>query len=106
MDIHNHAALMERLEKAYVNQQVQITYTDWEGDEQEDEVVTTFRGTLLGVSLVDDEFEQKDLALRFLEDDNEVELLMEIPADEQDLGVSEEQLVRIFGTEAELVLAK
>ncbi|MDN9009795.1 hypothetical protein [Brevibacillus laterosporus] len=106
MDIHNHAALMEILEKAYVNHQVQITYTDWEGDEQEDEVVTTFRGTLLEVSLVDNEFEEKDLALRFLEDGDEVELLMEIPADEQDLGVSEEQLVRIFGTEAELVLAK
>ncbi|MBG9801414.1 hypothetical protein ABHN05_10900 [Brevibacillus laterosporus] len=106
MDIHNHAALMEILDKAYVNQKVQVTYTDWEGDEQEDEVVTTFRGTLLEVSLKDNEFEEKDLTLRFLEEEDQIEILMEIPANEQDLGVSEEQLVRIFGTEAELVLAK
>ncbi|QDX93340.1 hypothetical protein EEL32_09350 [Brevibacillus laterosporus] len=106
MEIQNHAALLEILEKTYVNQPVEITYTDWEGDEQEDEEVTTFRGTLLEVKLEDNEFEEKDLTLRFQEDEGEVEILMEIPANEQDLGVIEEHLVRIFGTEAELVLAK
>ncbi|QOT00882.1 hypothetical protein JNUCC42_09550 [Brevibacterium sp. JNUCC-42] len=106
MEIQNHAALLEILEKTYVNQLVDITYTDWEGDEQEDEEVTTFRGTLLEVKLEDNEFEEKDLTLRFQEDEGEVDILMEIPANEQDLGVIEEHLVRIFGTEAELVLAK
>lgn len=106
MEIQNHAALLEILEKTYVNQPVEITYTDWEDEEQEDEEVTTFRGTLLEVKLEDNEFEEKDLTLRFQEDEGEVEILMEIPANEQDLGVIEEQLVRIFGTEAELVLAK
>ncbi|WP_232699267.1 hypothetical protein [Brevibacillus daliensis] len=106
MEIQNHAELLALLESDFINKPLTVTYTDWEGGDLEDEQVTTFQGTIVEVSISDNEFEEKDLSLRFQTDEGEVEILMEIPAEESDLANQDEDSFRIFGTEAELILAK
>ncbi|HZG13952.1 MAG TPA: hypothetical protein VE710_02920 [Candidatus Bathyarchaeia archaeon] len=101
MDIHTHAELLDILQRNYQNQEAEITFTEWDGD-SEDETVSTFRGTLLAIQLNDNEFDEKDLLLTIQTDKEELELLMEIPADEADLGSYEDGRLQIFGTESEV----
>lgn len=105
MDIHTHAELVEILERDFQDNPAEITFTEWDGD-SEDETVATFHGTLLSVQLSDNEFGEKDLLLTILADDEELELLMEIPAEETDLGSYEAGRLHIFGTEAEVIFRR
>lgn len=106
MDFDKHAQLEELLSQHFSQVEAEITFTQWDSD-SEDEEVTHFRGRLVKSSLTDNEFGEKDLQLTFEVDGEEtVEILMEVPKEEADLGTYEEGNLHIFGTEAELVLAK
>jgi len=105
MDIQIHQELLKLLQEQYMKQEATITFTQWDND-GEDEEETTFHGTLQSVRLDDNEFGEKDLLLRFQSDQDEVEILMELPKEEADLASVEQGSVRIFGTEAELVLQR
>lgn len=105
MDVHSHEQLLKILQQ-FGDKEAEITFTQWDGDD-EDEDVSTFHGRLVEVSLQDNEFGEKDLLLHFqAEDEQVVEILMEIPKEEADLGSFAEDRLRIFGTEAELVINK
>ncbi|MFF0830370.1 hypothetical protein ACFYU8_26325 [Brevibacillus sp. NPDC003359] len=106
MDIQQHEQLIQQLAE-YKNQKVSVTFTQWDTESEEEEEVTQFQAQLLEIKLTDNEFEEKDLMLVFTaEDGEEMEILMEIPGDEVDLASYEEDHLRIFGTEAEIVLQK
>jgi hypothetical protein len=106
MDIHNHDQLMALLDSEFRGLEADITFTQWDGD-SEDEEVTHFRGQLTSAELQDNEFGEKDLRLTFATDgEQELEVLMEIPAEEVDLGSMAEGRLHIFGTEAEIVLSR
>ncbi|WP_126427697.1 hypothetical protein [Brevibacillus marinus] len=105
MELHRHDELVARLREAYLQRPLQVTFTQWEADE-EDEQVSRFRATLVDVSLDDNEFGTKDLLLTFQAEAEEVvEILMELPREEVDLAYQDEDCLRLFGTEAELILA-
>ncbi|CAM5793358.1 MULTISPECIES: hypothetical protein [Brevibacillus] len=106
MDIHKHDQLLGLIEEHYAKGQIQAQFTQWDSD-SEDEEVTQLQGTLASWKLTDNEFGEKDLLI-VLESDTEgtVEILMEIPADEDNLAVFAEGRLSIFGTEAELILSK
>jgi hypothetical protein len=105
MDIHSHEQLLQILQQ-FGDKEAEITFTQWEGDD-EDEEVTTFHGRLVEVSLQNNEFGEKDLLLHFQADEEQVvEILMEVPKEEADLGSYSEDRLRIFGTEAEIVISK
>lgn len=101
MEIHTHAALLEVLRLEYQDKDAEITFTEWDGD-SEDEEVSAFRGRLVDIQLKDNEFDEKDLFLLIEADGEELELLMEIPAEEADLGSFAEGCLQIFGTESEV----
>jgi hypothetical protein len=104
VELHRHDQLLQALKETYTGVLIDIHFTQWDSDE-EDEEVTLFRGSLTEVELTDNEFGEKDLRLTFATDsDEEVEILMEIPQEEEDLGALQDGELRIFGTEAELVL--
>ncbi|MFS0554293.1 hypothetical protein [Brevibacillus sp. 179-C9.3 HS] len=106
MDIQQHEQLIQLLAE-YKNQKASVTFTQWDTDSEEEEEVTQFQAELLEIKLTDNEFEEKDLLLVFTtEEGEEMEILMEIPGDEVDLASIEEDSLRIFGTEAEIVLQK
>ena len=105
MDIQSHKQLLELLQQ-YASQQVTATYTQWDSESADEEEVIDFQATLQEFRLTDNEFGEKDLFLLFVDGDEETELLMEIPAVEEDLGVLEDGQFRLFGTEAELILKK
>ncbi|GAA4710581.1 hypothetical protein [Brevibacillus fulvus] len=104
MEIHSHQQLLQLLREQFAAQ-AEISFTQWD-TEGEDEEETQFHGRLLEVTLTDNQFGEKDLWLQFETDGDKVEILMELPAEETDLGSVEEEQLRIFGTEAELVLTK
>ncbi|WP_019119798.1 hypothetical protein [Brevibacillus massiliensis] len=104
MEIQTHQQLLHTLQEQFTDRPAQITFTQWEGEE-EDETVTEFQAVLKQVSLTEGDFAGKDLFLLFeAEGEQVLELLMEIPAEEEDLGVLDGGQLRIFGTEAELVI--
>jgi hypothetical protein len=104
MDIQTHEQLVTLLESEYRGKEAAIIFTQWDTD-SEDEEVTQFRGQLVSVKLCDNEFGEKDLTLSFEVDEEQVvEVLMEIPAEEADLGSLAEKRLHIYGTEAEIVL--
>jgi hypothetical protein len=106
MEIHQHDQLMAVMEKEFRGQAAEIQFTQWDSD-GEDEEVTQFRGELIDVRLSDNEFGEKDLQLSFAVDgDQVVDILMEIPADEEDLAAFADGCLSIFGTEAEIVLKR
>ncbi|CAJ1003162.1 MULTISPECIES: hypothetical protein [Bacillales] len=106
MDIHQHAQLIAVLEKDFRGQAAEIQFTQWDSD-GEDEEVTQFRGELSDVRLSDNEFGEKDLQMSFaIDGDQVVDILMEIPADEEDLAAFVDGRLSIFGTEAEIVLKR
>lgn len=104
MEIQTHQELLEQLQQ-YEGSRLTITFTQWDSD-ADDEEVTVTNGTLTLVRLTDNEFEEKDLLLQFTDGDEAFEILMEIPMDESDLAVRDEDALRIFGTEAELQLSR
>ncbi|GED66355.1 hypothetical protein BRE01_00570 [Brevibacillus reuszeri] len=107
MEIQQHARLLSILTGDFEKQQATITFTQWDTDSEDDEEVAEFRGQLVGVKLTENEFDEKDLLLLFADEENEtVEILMEIPGEEVDLATYNEGRLQIFGTEAEIVLAK
>lgn len=103
MEIHRHVELLERLQHGFAGKPLSVTYTQWDGD-GEDEEVSRFQAVLARVSLTDNEFGEKDLLLEFEAGEDAWEILMEIPAEETDLALEEGGRLRIFGTEAEVVL--
>ncbi len=106
MEFHTKDELTNLLQKHFSSQPLTVTFTQWEGDE-EDEEVTTFHGRLIEFRITDNEFAAHDLLLHFQADEDDVvEILMEIPKVEGDLGTHEGGELRVFGTEAELVLSK
>lgn len=105
MELHKHKEIENTLQQ-FINQVLSVTYTQWDSEEADEEEVIDFNGTLKEVRITDNEFEEKDLFLLFTGDDGEIELLMEVPAAEEDLGVLEGNQLRIFGTEAEIILTK
>jgi hypothetical protein len=106
MDIHKHDQLLSLLAERFRGQQVEVLFTQWDG-EGEDEEVTQFRGQLSELELKDNEFGEKDLQLAFeVDGDQVVEVLMEIPQDEEDLAAWIDGRLHIYGTEAEIVLGK
>ncbi|MGC5325091.1 hypothetical protein [Brevibacillus sp. SYSU BS000544] len=105
MELHTHKEIENTLQQ-FINQALSVTYTQWDSEEADEEEVIDFNGTLKEVRITDNEFEEKDLFLLFTGDDGEIELLMEVPASEEDLGVLEGNQLRIFGTEAEIILIK
>ncbi len=105
MEIHTHTELLDILRREYQDQDSEITYTEWDGD-SEDEQVSTFRGKLVDIQLKDNEFDEKDLLLLIQSDGEELELLMEIPAEETDLGSFAEGRLQIFGTESEVIFKR
>lgn len=106
MEIQTHEQLVRILESEFVGVQAQLLFTQWDTD-GEDEEESRFAARLLKVEVTDNEFEEKDLLLA-LENEagEELELLMELPSVEEDLGSYAEGRLSIFGTEAELVLTK
>ncbi|MET3289982.1 UNVERIFIED_CONTAM: hypothetical protein ABID98_002552 [Brevibacillus sp. OAP136] len=106
MDIQTHAELIRILESEFVGAQAQFIFTQWDTD-GEDEEESTFAARLLKVSLSDNEFEEKDLLLTLENEAGEdLELLMELPSVEEDLGSFADGRLSLYGTEAELVLKK
>ncbi|NGQ97115.1 hypothetical protein G3578_18405 [Brevibacillus sp. SYP-B805] len=105
MDLNTHHELLDVLTREYLRQEASITFTQWD-TESEDEEVTTFRAVLTEIRLTDNEFGEKDLFLLFEADGDEVEILMEIPAEESDLGAFAEGRLQIFGLEAEAILER
>ncbi|MBO8163258.1 MAG: hypothetical protein H0Z34_05960 [Brevibacillus sp.] len=104
MELHQHTQLLACLKEAYRDNTVVVTFTQWDGEE-EDEQVTQFQGTLSDIVLSDNKFGTKDLQLTFAVDEEQVvEILMELPAEEEDLAFQDEKTLRVFGTEAELVI--
>lgn len=105
MEIHSHEELLKLLQEQFIEQEATVTFTQWDND-GEDEEETIFHGSLQSVRLDDNEFGEKDLLLIFQSNQDEVEILMEMPKEEADLASAEQGSVRIFGTEAELVLQR
>jgi hypothetical protein len=106
MDIHTHDQLLSLLAEQFRDQQVEVHFTQWDGD-GEDEEVTQFHGRLTQLDLRDNEFGEKDLQLAFhVDGDQVVEVLMEIPQEEEDLAALIDGRLHIYGTEAEIVLGK
>jgi len=105
MEIHLHDKLLELLDAHFRGKEASILFTQWDGD-SEDEEVTQFRGQLASAVVADNEFGEKDLTLTFVTEGEEVEILMEIPAEEVDLGSYQDDQLHIFGTEAEIVLSR
>jgi SpoVK/Ycf46/Vps4 family AAA+-type ATPase len=106
MDIHKHEQLLSLLAEQYRDQQVEVHFTHWDGD-GEDEEVTQFQGRLIEMELQDNEFGEKDLQLVFhLDGDQVVEVLMEIPQEEEDLAAWMDGRLHIYGTDSEIVLGK
>lgn len=106
MEIQQHEQLIQMLAE-YKNQKATVTFTQWDTDSEEEEEVTEFTAKLLECKLADNEFQEKDLLLIFAAEDNdEMEILMEIPGEEVDLASYVDGSLRIFGTEAEIVLQK
>lgn len=106
MDIQTHAELVRILEDEFVGTKAQLLFTQWDTDD-EDEEESRFEARLLKVTLSDNEFAEKDLLLSLENDQGEeLDLLMELPKAEEDLGSFVEGRLSIFGTEAELVLTK
>ena len=105
MDIQSHKQLLDELQQKFTQKELDVTYTQWEGD-TDDEEVTQFRGTLHSVELTENEFEEMDLLFVFQTDEEEIEVLMEIPKEESDLATTDEKHLRIFGTEAEIELTR
>ncbi len=104
MDIQTHDKLMTLLQSEFKGKAGTVTFTQWDGD-SEDEEVTQFRGKLMDAELRDNEFGEKDLTLSFeVDEEQTVEVLMEIPAEEVDLASHAENRLHIYGTEAEIVL--
>ncbi|MGG1660343.1 hypothetical protein [Brevibacillus sp. NRS-1366] len=107
MEIQQHERLLSVLANDFEKQTASITFTQWDTDSEDEEEVTQFQGQLVGVKLSANEFDEKDLLLLFsAENDETVEILMEIPGEEVDLATYQEGRLRIFGTEAEIVLEK
>lgn len=106
MDIQQHAQLEEQLNQ-FTGTALKVTFTQWDADSEDEEEVSEFGATLKEFRISANEFEEKDLLLVFDQEGDDVEILMEIPAEEVDLAnlVDGNQL-RIFGTEAEVVLSK
>lgn len=105
MDIQTHQQLLGALQQ-YTTNQVSVTYTQWDSEFADEEEVIDFQATLQEFRITDNEFGEKDLFLVFVNGDEETEILMEIPAVEEDLAVLEDEQLRLFGTEAELILKK
>jgi hypothetical protein len=106
MDIHTHDQLLSLLAEHFRDQQVEVHFTQWDGD-GEDEEVTQFYGRLTEIEWKDNEFGEKDLKLAFdVDGDQVVEVLMEIPQEEEDLAAWIDGRLHIYGTEAEIVLGK
>lgn len=106
MDFDTHQQLDELLRQHFHEVEAEVTFTQWDGD-NEDEEVTQFHGKLVGTSLTDNEFGEKDLLLTFQADGDEmIEILMEVPKEEAELGSFNDNRLHIFGTEAEIVFAK
>lgn len=106
MEIQTHVQLLELLQQEFTEIQCEVIFTQWDND-SEDEEVTQFIGQLSGVRLTDNEFMEKDLLLSFqVEEAEVVEILMELPKEEVDLAAFENSRLQIFGTEAEVVIAK
>jgi len=107
MEIQQHERLLSVLTNDFEKHTASITFTQWDTDSEDEEEVTQFQAQLVGVKLSTNEFEEKDLLLLFAaENDETVEILMEIPGEEVDLATYDEGRLRIFGTEAEIVLEK
>jgi len=104
MEIHEHKQLTEQLQQLQ-GKEVHVSYTQWDAD-QDDEEVAEFRATLESIRLTDNEFEDMDLLLVFQAEDEQFEILMEIPKAEGELAAVENSRLRIFGLEAELQLSK
>ncbi|UFJ43075.1 hypothetical protein LOK74_11555 [Brevibacillus humidisoli] len=106
MELHRHEQLMACLRETYLQQSLQVTFTQWDGDE-EDEQVSQFQASLVDIVLDDNEFGTKDLLLTFeLDEEEVVEILMELSREEADLANLDGGTLRLFGTEAELVLTR
>lgn len=105
MDIHTHQELLDIVTSEYLHKECNFSYTEWDGD-AEDEQVSEFRGTLTEVLLTDNEFDEKDLFLRIRSEEEEWELLLEVPAEEADLATFVNHALQIFGTESEVTLSR
>ncbi|QRG69645.1 hypothetical protein [Brevibacillus choshinensis] len=107
MDIQKHEQLLRLLTDQFENQQALITFTQWDTEREDEEEETQFKGKLTGFKLSDNEFDEKDLLLLFVDEEAEtVEILMEIPGEEVDLATFEEGRLSIFGNESEVILEK
>lgn len=108
MEIHRRNDLLAALRESYLDRPLEVTFTQWEGEEEdEDEQVSQFRASLLDVALDKNEFGTYDLLLTFQPAGEEaVEILMELPREEENLAYQDEAGLRLFGTEAELILAR
>ncbi len=105
MDIHSYKDLLKTLDQ-FLRQPLTVTFTQWDSDYADEEEVIDFTAALKEFKLTDNEFGEKDLLLMFQAEEEEMEILMEVPAVEEDLGVWEENELRIFGTESELIVKK
>jgi|HigsolmetaAR205D_1030408.scaffolds.fasta_scaffold21067_2 hypothetical protein len=106
MEIQQHQQLIRVLQEDFLDKPAGVHFTQWDTDD-EDEEVTQFCGELKELRLTDNEFGEKDLLLLFsLEEGESVEILMEIPKEEEDLAAYADGRLSIFGTEAELVLER
>ncbi|MEJ8545318.1 hypothetical protein Q3F21_08455 [Brevibacillus borstelensis] len=106
MDIHKHDQLLSLMEEHFSKGQIDVQFTQWDGD-SDDEEVTQLRGSLTSWKLSDNEFAEKDLLIVLeSETEGQVEILMEIPADEENLGVFADERLSVYGTEAELILSR
>lgn len=106
LEIHKHDELLKTLEEHFAGQQLGVVFTQWDGDEEEEEV-TELTGQLQEWRLSDNEFGEKDLYMRIeAQGEGDVEILMEIPAEEENLAQFGEGRLSIFGTEAELILTR
>lgn len=106
MELHRHEDLLAALKASCLGRPLEVTFTQWEGEE-EDEQVSQFRASLLDIALDDNEFGTYDLLLTFQRAEDEVvEILMELPREEENLAYQDEAGLRLFGTEAELILVR
>lgn len=100
------------IKETFMNQMLEINFTEWEDDDPEaDESITEFSGSLVGLEIEENRFQGYDLTFRFEAKDQQgtIEIIMDFPTDDEDLvaqSTEEDNTLQLFGNDSTLVLKK
>ena len=95
----------------FMNEILDISYTEWENDDLDaDESITNFSGLLVGIEVEENQFQGFDLTFQFeLEDNQEtIEIIMDFPPNDEDLvaQLNQDTTLNLFGNDSTLTLKK